>query len=207
MRKKSAITLLALVVVILLGVYTCSSELDTLASFQGSEVINEILFSIPVGDSGIHYSGNGNPDILPGGPMAIAVSPDRTFWIIDMVDNHLLHFNSKGDLLNKLAIGDFVNNAGDLEVTSNEIWVLDMALNQPKIVRLSFDGKVLNTYILPEGFHRKDGLTGIALGNDGSILIEQEGGIKVTRFISPSNKRLLMAMNSLERHILFSPAI
>lgn len=174
--------------VILLGIYTCSSDLVTLASFQDSEVINEILFSIPVGDNGIHYSGNGNPDILPGGPMALAVAPDGTFWIIDTVDNQLLHFNSKGDLLNKLAIGDTVISGGDIEVTAAEIWVLDMALNQPKIVRLSFDGKVLDTYILPEGFHRKDGLTGIALGNDGSILVEQEGGIKVTRFISPSNE-------------------
>lgn len=130
--------------------------------------------------------------------MALAVAPDRTFWIVDTIDNRLLHFNSKGDLLNKVDIGDFVNSAGDLEVTTNEIWILDMALNYPKIVRLSFDGKVLNTYILPEGFHRKDGLTGIALGNDGSILVEQEGGIKVTRFISPSNEIKQEALDGYE---------
>lgn len=198
MGKKPAITLLALDVVILLGVYTCSSDLVTLASFHDSEVINEILFSMPVGDNGIHYSGNGNPDILPGGPMALAVAPDGTFWIIDTVDNHLLQINSKGDLLNKVAIGDLVISGGDLEVTANEIWVLDMALNQPKIVRLSFDGKVLDAYVLPEGFHRKDGLTGIALGNDGSILVEQEGGIKVTRFVSPFNEIKQEALEGYE---------
>ncbi len=188
MKKNPAINLVALVWLILLAIYTCSSNLVTSASFQDGEVVNEILFSIPVGDNGIHYSGNGNPDILPGGPMALAIAPDGTFWIIDTVDNHLLHFNLKGDLLNKVDIGDVVISGGDLEVTADEIWVLDVALNQPKILQLSLDGKVLGTYILPEGFHRKDGLTGIALENDGSILIEQEGGIKVTRFISPLNE-------------------
>jgi len=68
----------------------------------------------------------------------MTIAPDGTFWIADTADNHLLHFDSKGVLLDKIDVGNFAVGVGDIEVTSNAIWVLDMASIPPKVVQLSF---------------------------------------------------------------------
>jgi hypothetical protein len=157
MRKNLMIALLALVAIILASIYTGSPDLVTSASSQNNAVDNEVVFSMPVGENGIHYEGAENPDMLTWGPPAFTVAPDGTFWIADTPNNHLLRFSSKGVLLNKIAIGDFIIGAGDLEVTFKDIWVLDMASIPPKVVRLSLDGKVLSSYDLPKGLYLEDG--------------------------------------------------
>ena len=63
--------------------------------------------------------------------------------------------------------------------------MLDLASIPPKVVQLSLKGEVQELYELPEGLYPEDGLTGIAIGNDGGVLIEQEDGITVTQLISP----------------------
>ena len=196
MKKNLCFSLLILVT-FTLGVVTTGSTM-THVDHQNDHGNNEIIFSLPVGDRGINYSGNGDPEILPGGPEALTIAPDGTFWIADTADNHLLHYSTKGELLCKIAIGDYVNGAGDLEVTSQEIWILDMASFPLKIVKISLNGKVLNIYNLPKGLQREDGTTGIFLGSDGSLLVEREGGIAVTRFISPSGKLEQKALNGYE---------
>jgi len=175
MSKKTWLIVLVLVVLTFGGIYAGDA-----ASTLSADIKHEVVFSIPIGDKGIHYAGNGNTDMLIWGPPTLTVAPDGTFWIADTPDNQLLHFNSQGILLDKIAVGDFVVGAGDIEVTSKEIWVLDMASIPPKLVRLSLKGKVLDFYDLPQGLYPEDGLSGIAIGSDGSVLIEQEGGITVT---------------------------
>ena len=64
-----------------------------------------------------------------------------------------------------------------------------MASFPAKVVQMSFDGKLLDVYDLPKGLRLEDSLNGIALGTDGSILVEQGGGAIITRFISPTGKR------------------
>lgn len=155
---------------------------------QDSNDNHEILFSIPVGDDGIHYSGIEHPDMLTWGPAAITVAPDGSFWIADTAGNRLLHYDTKGMLLDKVNIEDFVTGAGDVEVTSKEIWVLDIASQPPKLVHLTLDGKNLGAYELPQGLHLEDGLSGIALGDDNQVLIEREGGYKITRFLTADGK-------------------
>lgn len=145
---------------------------------------HEVLFTIPIGDEGIHYSPDGL-DMLVWGPSAITTTSDGTFWIADTVANRLIHLDSKGVLLGKYEIGSAVIGIGDLEVTPSEIWILDVASLPPKIVHLNLDGEVLNTYDLPEGFHLGDGLSGIALGENNALLIEQSGGARITQFITP----------------------
>jgi hypothetical protein len=145
------------------------------ASSASNAVSNEILFSIPVGEGGIHYAGGG-PEQMLWGPSALAVALDGSFWIADTADDHILHYNLTGKLLDKIAIGDWVIGAGDLEVTSQEVWVLDVASIPPKVVRLSLSGKLLNRYELPKGNYLEDGLIGIAIGGEGDLLIEKGGG-------------------------------
>ena len=64
-----------------------------------SDIKHEIIFSIPVGDNGIHYASDG-ADMLIWGPPAITIAPDGSFWIADTADNHLLRFDLNGVLIN-----------------------------------------------------------------------------------------------------------
>ncbi len=137
---------------------------------------HEIIFSIPAGDKGIHYASDG-PDMLIWGPPAFAVAPDGTFWMADTPDNHLLHFDSNGALLDKIYVGNFAVGVGDIDITSTAIWMLDMASIPPKVVQLSLNGEVEGLYDLPEGLYPEDGLSGIAIGSDGSVLVEQGDGV------------------------------
>jgi Pre-toxin domain with VENN motif len=61
-RKNLIIALLTLFAVILAGINTGSPNLVTSASSQDNAVENEVVFSIPVGDNGIHYEGTENPE-------------------------------------------------------------------------------------------------------------------------------------------------
>ncbi len=164
--------------------YAVSSGFVTLASSQDDVLKNKVVFTIPIGNQGIHYAGNNNQDSFTWGPAAFTVAPDGTFWIADTPDNYLLHYSPKGVLLDKIAIGEAVIGAGDLEVTSRAIWILDIASFPPKVVQLSFDGKMISSYNMPKGLHLENGLSGIASGNDGNLLIELGGDRTVTRLIS-----------------------
>ena len=165
------IFILIMVAMALAGNYPDIINLGISASSQDSTEKNEIVFSIPLGDNGIHYEGSDNPDVFTWGPPAFTIAPDGTFWIADTPDDNLVQFNSKGVLLAKIAIGEFVIAAGDIEVTTSEIWVLDVASIPPKVARLSLDGKVVSIHDLPQGLWLEDGLSGIALGGDGSVLV------------------------------------
>ena len=54
------------------------------------------------------------------------------------------------------------------------------------MVLLSLNGSVISCYDLPKGLWLEDGLSGIAQGSDGSILVEKIGGHVITQLISPS---------------------
>src|SRR4051794_16059103 len=58
----------------------------------------EVLFTIPVGGDGLHYSGLA-PEELPWGPSALKMDKAGTFWIADSADQRLLRFNAAGDFL------------------------------------------------------------------------------------------------------------
>ncbi len=198
MKKQLGIALLVIVVFTMVGNSKGITKSATSAFFQDNIVTNEVVFSIPLGDKGIHYEGLDNPDMMIWGPPALSIAPDGSFWIADTPDDHLLRFSPKGELLDKIDARDFVIGAGDLEVTSTDIWVLDAASIPPKLVRLSLDGKVVSVYNLPKGLWLEDGLSGIALGSDGSIIIERIGGHALTQFISPSGETMQNALEGYE---------
>jgi hypothetical protein len=200
MKKNKHFAFLVAIVFLMVSICTGSIGVDLIASASSSDdvVNNEVLFTIPLGSNGIHYEGDDDPDLLTWGPTALTVAPDGTFWIADSADDHLLRFDGKGILLDKIDIRNYVIGAGDIAVTSEEIWVLDMASSPPKLVHLSLNGKLFGTNDLPDGLHLRDGLSGITLDRDGSVLIERMGGYYLTRLISPTGKISQEELNGYE---------
>lgn len=145
---------------------------------------NDVVFTIPVGENGIHYEGVDVPEMLTWGPAAFTVGPDSSFWITDTVGNRLLHYNSRGSLLEKINLDGTVVGASDLVVTTAVITVLDQASVPPKIVQFASGGGVLGKHELPNGLHLGDGLSGIGLGDQGEVVVELEGGANVHKFLS-----------------------
>lgn len=184
MKKRLNITVFITITLILTGSYNGIAETPTIK--QEDSIYSEIICQIPLGDKGIHYEGADNPGYLTWGPSTLAIAPDGTFWIADTPDDHLLQFDLHGVLIRKIAIGGLIIGAGDLEVTSSNIWVLDVASIPPKIVLLSLNGFLISSYDLPEGLWLENGLSGITQGTDGSILVEKLGGHVITQIISPS---------------------
>jgi len=139
---------------------------------QNEEGAYEIVFTIPIGENGIHYEGVGVPEMLTWGPAAFTVGPDASFWIADTVGNRLLHFDPHGGLLEKINLDGSIVSASDLVVTrEGVINVLDQASIPPKLVRLGNGGRVLSKHELPDGLHLGDGLSGIGLGDQGEVLV------------------------------------
>jgi hypothetical protein len=143
----------------------------------------EVVFSVPVGGEGVHYEGVGVPETLPWGPAAFTVGPDGTFWIADSVKNRLLHYNKEGQDLGAIGLAGLVVGIGDVAANGSEVLVLDIAAQVPKILRLSQSGEVLAKYDLPVGLRLENGLTGIALGQTGEILVELERGGRIFQLI------------------------
>jgi hypothetical protein len=68
-----------------------------------------------------------------------------------------------------------VVGAADVDAANDAIWVLGTASQPPRVVKLATDGKLIKSYDLPKGLWPEDGLTGIALAQDGALLIELAG--------------------------------
>lgn len=152
------------------------------------------VFSIPEGDSSlIHYRGKGIPGMEITGPNAIAILPDDSFMIADLIANRLLHFDIKGKLLNKIELDQLgIVNVADLRVEGNELFLLEISLDftppRYRVNQLSIEGNLIASYDIPDGFHIENGLTGIANDCDGNILIEVEGGFSLFSLQSIQNK-------------------
>lgn len=159
----------------------------TTASSVAQYAPHEIVLTVPVGRDGVQYEGE-HPEMLPWGPIALAVAPDGSFWLADGVGNRLLHYSSTGSLLNTVNLAGLVVGIGDLEVTCSNIWVLDIASPTPKILCFSLDGKLLDYFEIPQGLRLEDGLSGIAISDKGELLIEREGGASVSLLLKVGDK-------------------
>lgn len=151
------------------------------------------LFSIPVGEGKtIQYRGGNDPDTEINGPNAIAVLPDDSFVIADLVANRLLHFDNSGNLLGTIELDDLgIANVADLRVQGDELFLLEISLDfsppRYRVNQLSFDGKLIASHEIPEGFHIEDGLTGIAIDCEGQIVLELGNGFYLHRLQDVQN--------------------
>jgi hypothetical protein len=142
------------------------------------------MFSIPTGENGIHYEGGDVVDSLRWGPQALTISEDGVFWIADTAGNRLLSYSSKGVFLGRIDLEALVVGVNDLVVNNDVITILDQSSLPPKVLRLTVQGDLLKSYELPKGMYLEDGLTGIALGDHGELLIELGFGDRVTQFLN-----------------------
>jgi hypothetical protein len=144
----------------------------------------DIIFSIPIGENGVHYDGVDVPEALTWGPAALTISTAGDFWIADTAGNSLLRYSPKGEFLGKIDLAGLAVGATDLVANNDNILILDQASLPPKVLQLDMKGTVLGKYYLPKGLYLEDGLTGIAQGDQGDLFIEREFGAYLTRFLN-----------------------
>ena len=147
---------------------------------SGESVIEpSVVCSIPIGESGIHYEGIGVPEMLAWGPSAFTVAPDGSYWIADTAANRILQYDSTCNLSAVIALDDSIVGINDLEVTDGSLWVLDSSAITPTLVQLAMDGRNLTRLEISPSM--QPGLSGIALSEQGEVLIEQYGGASLWR--------------------------
>jgi len=138
-----------------------------------------VVFTVPVGPEGVQYGAEQT------GPMALAVTPDGTFWIADTQGGRLLHYDHRGALLNRIDLNAHgVVGAADVEAIGSDVAVLGAGRLVAKVLRLTADGKLLATYDIPSGLGPEGGLTGLAVGDQGEILLEFEMGAEIAQLVN-----------------------
>lgn len=183
MKTKKFVHTLMMVSVIMVLLTSALSSASLPVQAQ-NDSLYEVMFSIPTGENGVHYEGVDVPEALTWGPAALTISTDGTFWIADTAGNSLLRYSPKGEFLGKINLTGLVVGATDLVVDNDNVLVLDQASLPPKILHMNTKGIVLGSYDLPKGLYLEDGLTGIAMGDQGDLLVEREFGATVTQFLN-----------------------
>lgn len=148
------------------------------------------VFTIPVGDKGVTYQGVGIPDMEVTGPNALAILPDGSFIVADLVSNCLFHYDPSGQRLRTIELDPIgIVNVADLRASKTELILLEVSFEVPpkryRVNRLTFDGRLVDRYDIPKGFHLENGLTGITVDCEGTILLELEAGTKLHRLVDP----------------------
>lgn len=134
-----------------------------------------VVFTVPVGPDSVQYGAEQT------GPMALAVAPDRTFWIADTQGNRLLHYDRQGVLLNRIDLNGYgVYGVADMEPVGSDILVL---CSSGRVLRLTAGGDLLAAYDIPPGLGPEGGLTGLAVGDQGEVMLEFEMGAEVAQLV------------------------
>ncbi|MCS6906951.1 MAG: hypothetical protein RML93_03595 [Anaerolineales bacterium] len=146
----------------------------------------ETLFSIPVGEGGVTYRGGGVAEMQTNGPNALAFTPDDALILTDPVSYRLLKYDLSGRFLSAIDLLSLdILNVVDLRASETGLVLLEISLNVApprfRVHRLSFDGELIATAEIPEGFRLENGLSGIAVDCEGDIFLEIEGGFRLYR--------------------------
>jgi hypothetical protein len=151
---------------------------STLTPSSSLPTDNEILLTIRNDQSYSGRVGEPKPDWLGWGARAFSMAPNGDIWILDYAaqPQRLVHLRPPYDAYQLISLEGLVVGAADLEATNEDIWMLGIASQPPRVVKLSLSGELLGSYDLPKGLWPENGLTGIALAQDGALLVELEGG-------------------------------
>ncbi len=122
--------------------------------------------------------GEPKPDWVGWGAQAFSMAPNGDIWILDYAaqPQRLLHFVNPYEKPQLISLEGLVVGAADVEAARDAIWVLGIASQPPRVLKLSMEGKLMDSFDLPRGLWPEDGLTGIALAQDGALLIELASG-------------------------------
>lgn len=148
----------------------------------------ETVFTIPVGgNSVIQYFRGGGREVT--GPNAIAVLPGLSLMIADQVGNRLLHYEPAGQLLKVINLTDLgIEHVSDMRRKGDALFLLENLGLTFRVHHMSLDGTLIASEEIPYDFHIGEenytlynGLTGIAVDCDGSVLLELGGGFGLFR--------------------------
>jgi hypothetical protein len=141
----------------------------------------EVLFSVPIGDSGIEYAVLSEE--ATHGPTALAVGGDGTIWIADSVGKRILQYSLDGKPIDIIDLSAQVAGIADIAVQGSQIAILDVAPVPAKVfvAEAGADAGIASITV-PEEFGLYEGLSGVSLSATGEILIEMEGGARVAVF-------------------------
>lgn len=136
----------------------------------------EVLFTVPVGEGGIEYSPEMR-EVERWGPKALALAPDGSFVIANSYRVNLLRYSSTGLPLDTIDLSTFARSITDLKVTPAGIFVLDGASPHQVVFHLNARGNLVGRHSVPAEL-QGGGLSGLALGSGGELLLEHEGRVK-----------------------------
>jgi hypothetical protein len=155
-----------------LGMFAWATPAPVLATTCMNE--EGVVFTVPVGPDGVQYGAEQT------GPMALTVAGDGTFWIADTQGNRLLHYDPQGVQLKRIDLNGYgVYGAADVEPAGSDI----LALCCGRVLRLTAGGDLLAAYDIPNGLGPEGGLTGLAVGDQGEILLEFMMGAEVAQLV------------------------
>lgn len=132
--------------------------------------------SIAVGPGGIEYRGGGT-ELERTGPRLLAVAPDGSFHIYDPVGHRIWSFAGGAPSIIDLLSVD-VLNVEAVAAAADHLIVVEIFFGpvRHRVHRIGYDGSVIETIELPEGFRLEDGLSGVLTGAEGEIVLELAGG-------------------------------
>jgi hypothetical protein len=151
----------------------------TIQEGQGPDY--ELVISLPVGEGGVQYRGEGIPDALVEGPSALGVFSDGTFAIADQACQCLLRVSRTGELLNRVGLQSLnIHMLSDMAAAGEDFLVLEAGFGPMpeiyRVYRVSPAGELRDTFDLPGWARHETGLSGISSWPGGEILLEMEGG-------------------------------
>jgi hypothetical protein len=137
----------------------------------------QIVFSIPLGDDGLHYEGGDKEETEVIGPASLRIAPDGTILITDTLAGRILKYSTQGKKTATFNV-DGSHSVTDAVSDGYNLFVLDEAAAEPSVYRLSSEGQAQTRIALPNDLREK-GLSGLWKSDDGEILAEVQGGSSV----------------------------
>jgi hypothetical protein len=96
----------------------------------------------------------------------------------------VLQYSPSGQFLDSIDMPPSVVGIGDLDVRGDELFVLDAASGVPKVLRIETrTGSITESYDVPKEYSLASGLSGIATGDAGEILLELSGGATLVQLV------------------------
>ena len=168
--------------------------------------VDQMIFTIPnaelwAGREEIHV-----PTGKVGAAESFRIAPGGTFWIADtaVFPNRLLQYNAQGELLQEISLGDWVVYAHALSIDQNRVWILDISVEQPRLVQLSLSGNFLSNVDIPKEIMTQGGMLigngafDLILGDEGALLLNTINGYY--EMVDSSGEFVFQPLNQLSHN-------
>jgi hypothetical protein len=153
-----------------------AAQTEKFPIFQiGLSDVDQVIFSIANPEPWMGREGDPRPDWKGWGAETFTIAPDGTFWIADtsVYPNRLLQISPQGKLLQEISLKDQVAYVYNLAITGDDIWVLDISTEQPRVVQFNLAGDFKSSTAIPKAIMMQDGFL---VGNGAFDLIPGESG-------------------------------